>query len=503
MTSKKKTIVIIGAGASGTILAAQIIKRLSANSQSNIKVFLVEKSGIFGPGLAYSTPLTSHILNMRADTLGFPDDRPGHFAGWIKAENRYRSNMNVPETDYPPRSIYGDYLKYILKEALSDAALNGIDAELVKGEVIDITCKNRCHDVLFADGSAVKSDYTVIAPGNFPSAFLNELKGSEGYIPYPWPVSGILDTVPRDAPVCILGSGLSAIDTFFTLMENNHRGKVTFLSRRGFLPKVQGDFRKHEPEYLTAENIKKLLKGPEKNMPFDSIKELYFKEIEYAGTGSIDWLRVFNPDGTAPDILKKDIGKAEGGDIPCQRVLNSSGPLTGMIWRGLSIDDRFRFEMEYKTLWTVYRHPMPLVNARKICSALGSGQLGIESGCMFVRTHKGKGFEIEVSTRLGVPFTIETPFLINATGQGLDVTKFDSPLIKRLLEKGILSPHPNGGIYVDYDSSMILNGDGNIINGLFALGEVTRGVHFFTNGIVPNMNTSKRIAEYIIEDLKT
>ena len=233
-------------------------------------------------------------------------------------------------------------------------------------------------------------------------------------------------------------------------------------------------------------------------LPLDWAKNMLFNEIENAEGKALNWLRVFNPDGSVSDILEKDIEKAEQGTIPYQRVLNAIGPLSGTIWKHLPADDRSRFDREFKTLWTVYRHPMPLVNARKIQVAIKSGQLDIESGCMCVRTCGDKGFEIDVSTRFGVPYSIKTPFIINATGQGLDVSKFDSDLIKSLIEKELIVPHPNGGIHVDFESSMVLDGKGGFIPGLFALGEITRGVHFFTNGIVPNMKTSGRIADYII-----
>ena len=36
--------------------------------------------------------------------------------------------------------------------------------------------------------------------------------------------------------------------------------------------------------------------------------------------------------------------------------------------------------------------------------------------------------------------------------------------------------------------------------GFYALGEITRGVHFFTNGIVPNMAISEKIAKHILRD---
>ncbi|MFC1839004.1 FAD/NAD(P)-binding protein [Thermodesulfobacteriota bacterium] len=502
MANKKTTIAIIGAGASGTILANQLVEKRYGNSSKGFSIFLIEKSGNFGPGLAYSTPLASHILNMRAETLGISDNNPGHFAEWLKEQKTSFPDDSISSIDpaYPSRKVYGEYIKDVLESTLNRASSMNSDVELIKGEAVDIIHKGDVIDILLADGCIISSDYTILSPGNFSSAFLDELKGVKGYIPYPWPAARILETVPREDPVCILGTGLSAIDTLFTLLENDHKGEITFLSRRGFLPKVQGDFNNYQLKYINPEAIDMIIKKNGSTLPLDIVKNLLFKEIENAEGKNIDWLRVFNPDGTVSDILEKDIKKAEHGIIPYQRVLNASGPLTGMIWKHFSVDDRSRFDRELKTLWTVYRHPMPLVNARKIDSAIKSGQLDIESGCMCVRTCSDKGFEIDVSTRFGVPYVIKTPFIINATGQGLDVSKFDSDLIKRLVKRELIVPHPNGGIHVDFESSMVLDRKGEIIPGLFALGEITRGVHFFTNGIVPNMKTSDRIADYIIAD---
>ena len=100
-----------------------------------------------------------------------------------------------------------------------------------------------------------------------------------------------------------------------------------------------------------------------------------------------------------------------------------------------------------------------------------------------------------MSTRFGIPYTIRIPAVINATGQGLDVTKFNNLLINRLIEKGLINPHPNGGIFVDFNTSEVIGKYGNR--------EITRGVHFFTNGIVPNMFSSDRIADYILRSGET
>ena len=503
MNKKNISVAIIGAGASGTILASQIVEKTLNKPDVNVTVFLIEKGADFGPGLAYSTPLSSHILNMRADTLGVEKDNPLHFIEWIKKQENAGFNEFSSEKyniNYPPRKLYGKYLRYILDSAIKKALSGKCSLELINGEVIDIEHNGSTIQVRIANGNLISVDYAVLAPGNFPSSFLKELKGLKGYIPYPWPVSIITENIPRDNPVCILGTGLSAIDTLFTLLENDHRGKITFISRRGFLPKVQGETFDYQLKYISKENISNTIAELNGSyIPFDKVKELYFKEMEAAEEKNIDWLQVFNPEGSMSQILEKDISRAESGIIFYQAALTSTGPLTGHIWNSLSADDRMLFDREYKTLWTVYRHPMPLINAKKILNALKTGQLDIQSGCACVRTCGEKGFEIDVSTRFGIPYTMKIPAVINATGQGLDVTKYNNSLINRLIGKGLINPHPNGGIFIDFDTSEIRRKNGSRVPGLFALGEITRGIHFFTNGIVPNMSSSDRIADYILQ----
>jgi uncharacterized NAD(P)/FAD-binding protein YdhS len=164
----------------------------------------------------------------------------------------------------------------------------------------------------------------------------------------------------------------------------------------------------------------------------------------------------------------------------------------------MSVNDRMRFDREYKTVWAVYRHPMPVINAKKILNALKSGQLDIKQGQTHVKAVGKEGFEIGFINRHDVPFALKSSYIINATGQETDVTKFESILIQRLINKELIAPHPNGGIFVDFYTSGVKGKSGKDIHGLYALGEITRGVHFFTNGVVPNMVCSGRIADSIL-----
>ncbi len=489
--------VIVGAGASGTILAGQIIEEAERLNKI-ITVYLIEKGNDFGPGLAYSTKLDSHILNMRADTLGVLNGNPLDFVEWLSGQPGYTSgdeNLN-----YPPRNVYGKYLKHVFDIAVKRAASGGNAVEPVNGEVIDVDRDGRFFRVVLSDGKILTADNVVFAPGNFPSSFLSELTGIKGYLPYPWPSDQITENIERDSHVCILGTGLSAIDTLMTLKENDHRGKITFISRRGFLPKVQGEPSEYSLKFLNPARLSDEISASCDNLlSIEQVVKLFFSEMESAQGEKINWHRVLNPSGSIEVILENDIKKAESGVLSYQSALTASGPLTGFIWDNMSGNARDIFDRSWKTLWTVYRHPMPLINARKIIADLKSGQLDVQSGCLCIRTCGSDGFEIDLDTRFGVPFTIKTPYVINATGQGVDVRKYDDPLISSLLVKGLITPHPNGGICADFISSEVKKENGDRVKGIYALGEITRGVHFFTNGIVPNMDVSKRIARHILD----
>ena len=507
MKSQDKKIAIIGAGASGTILANQLIEKIAARKNIKASVILIEKSGEFGPGLAYSTSLSSHILNMRAGTMSARIDNEAHFVKWMKQnisaiKNKF-PDFDLKDSEYPPRKIYGLYLKDILGKSIEKAGKNSIPVELVKGKALDITHRGDVMEITLEDGKNINADYTILAPGNFPPTFLKEFNEQPGYIPYPWPASGVMEKIPADASVCIIGSGLSAIDTLFTLIENKHNEKITFLSRSGFFPKVQGIPSDYVLKFIRIDKIRKILKEKDREyIPLDLLVNIFFQEIEEAEGKTVDRFQLYNPEKSATEILEADIEKAKNNVLPYQSVLNATDTVIGRIWNLLSVEDRRRFDLEFRTLWNVYRHPMPLKNAVKILNSLKSGQLNTKAGYTYIRPlEKERGYEININTRFGIPYSFKAHFIINAAGQGLDVTEFNDPLINNLLDKGLIQSHPNGGIAVEFISGQVIERKGDKVPRLFALGELTRGVRFYTSGITPNMVTSDGIADYILNDI--
>src|ERR1700754_571625 len=111
-----KRITIIGGGATGTLLAVNLIRH--ADEQSLV-INIVEKNERFGLGVAYSTVQDYHVLNVPAGKMGaFPDDVE-HFHKWLEAHH-----YEFKPTDFVPRRIYGEYLKKLFWEAYENRPAN-------------------------------------------------------------------------------------------------------------------------------------------------------------------------------------------------------------------------------------------------------------------------------------------------------------------------------------------------------------------------------------------
>src|SRR5690606_3721241 len=105
-----KSIVIIGGGASGVLLAAHLLR----DPDPDLRVTLLERQGQFGQGLAYSARHRNHRVNVPARGMSaFPDD-PEHFWRWLQ---RKEPSKHVSSWTFVPRRLYGTYLEDILREA--------------------------------------------------------------------------------------------------------------------------------------------------------------------------------------------------------------------------------------------------------------------------------------------------------------------------------------------------------------------------------------------------
>ena len=230
------TIAIVGAGFSGCLVATHLLK--TANRPLVIE--LIDRSHEIGPGVAYSTHDTSHLLNVSAGKMSAFSDDPGHLLRWLDY-NRSELAAFLPNdlnaSSFIPRHIYGLYIQSILEEAEA-AAPSNVRLERVIDEVVAVEpqAKGKGAIVSLGSGRAFVADKIVLAVGNAPAVpSASQTKDDDTpYLRHAWSASALAG-LELDAPVLLIGTGLTMMDMVVSLHSRHHQGKIYAVSRRGLL----------------------------------------------------------------------------------------------------------------------------------------------------------------------------------------------------------------------------------------------------------------------------
>src|SRR5688572_15693594 len=98
-------VLIIGGGASGALLAIQMLR-----SASGVRVTIIEKRAELGRGFAYGEALPFHLLNVRAANMSaYPDNRD-HFLDWLGRNGISDGVTGEGGFRFAPRPVFGRYI---------------------------------------------------------------------------------------------------------------------------------------------------------------------------------------------------------------------------------------------------------------------------------------------------------------------------------------------------------------------------------------------------------
>lgn len=213
-------VLIIGGGASGVILAAQLLSR----NDAAFRVTIVEGRHLLGCGVAYSTTDPDHLLNTRAQNMSAYPDRPQHFIDWLQGRPE---GAAATGHCFVSRATYGAYMAGLLdgwsgKEA--DGRLG-----CVRQSCLQLRETANGVAATLEDGQTLIGDMAVLATGHVqPGA------DPGGALTSPW---SQMDPVDPDARIVIVGTGLTMVDCVLSLLNRGHRGQILSISRRGLLPR--------------------------------------------------------------------------------------------------------------------------------------------------------------------------------------------------------------------------------------------------------------------------
>lgn len=442
-----KRITIIGGGASGTLLALNLLKH---RGDDRLEVNLVEKRPHIGRGVAFSTEQDVHLLNVPAAKMGaYPEDVE-HFHQWLNA-----NGLEYPPNGFVPRRMFGEYLREQLEQANKTKSEN-VALNIFDDEAVDVEMHDGKVSVHLVSGDHIFSEKAVLAFGNFlpphPSVADQSFVTSPKYFQDPWS-PGVIESIDHDSNVLIIGTGLSMVDVTTQLYRSGHRGLINAISTRGLLPAV------HKLGF-TYPSI------------YDEIK----------GTTRVT------------DILKSvraHSQKAQADGSDWRAVIDSLRPVTQQIWLDLPLAEKRYFMQHLSRYWNVARHRMPPEAALTIDELRGTGQLQILKGRLKkIAWEAGIGFDVRYST-IGLEQYVHADAIINCIGSESRFDQLDTPLVQNLLLNGLIRCDDlRFGLDATPDGQL-KTADGQPSDLLYTLGTALKGV-LWESTAIPEIRVQAR-----------
>ncbi len=431
-----KRITIIGGGATGTLLAVNLIRHAAGQP---LEINIVEKNERFGLGVAYSTKRDFHLLNVPAGKMGaFPDDVE-HFHRWL-GENGHSYEPSA----FVPRRIYGEYLRKLFWETDKQKPEN-ISVKVYSEEAIDIKFAENGAEVWLNSGTSLFSDKVVLAFGNFlppvPRSSNSDFLSSPNYFSDPWS-ERIAEKIDPADEIFIIGTGLTMVDTVLSLYHGGHKGKIYAASTHALLPSVHRlgfTYPSFEAELDGRDKVTEMLK-----------------------------------------LVRAHIRAAENDGSDWRAVIDSLRPFTQKTWLRLSDEEKRRFMRHLKHFWNTSRHRIPVECAQVLYQMQWTDQLHIKKGrAKNIRVRRDGKFEINIGDE-----KIPVSAVINCTGSESDFSKLEVPLLKNLLSKGAIKTD-------SLALGLAAAPDGKISENLYTIGTALKGI-MWESTAMPELRSQAR-----------
>lgn len=449
-----RRITIIGGGASGTLLAANLLR---TSGERRLEINIVERNAAVGRGVAYSTPDEIHLLNVPAARMTAFADEPDHFLDWLE-ENGYQFGP----TAFVPRKIFGAYLNDVIRKA-EESKHDLVKLNIFEDDAVDVAVEDGKAQVMLASGEYLYSESVVLAFGNFlppqPSVADLSFTSSPSYFRSPWS-DNVFGSIADTDDVLIIGTGLSMVDVVLKLAHSSHTGKILALSTRGLLPAVHklGDT---YPSF--ADELRPMSR-------ITDIMRSVRRHIRLAAEQNTDW----------------------------RAVIDSLRPVTQEVWQALPLSEKRYFMQHLSRYWNVARHRMPAEAAAVLDKLRDAGRLEILKGRLQA-IDADDPFSIKYVSG-GEQHLIRADTIINCIGSESNFRKLDSKLVASLYDRGyIRSDGLNFGIDALPNGSVVgQNGENSSV--IFTLGTALKGTLWETTAIPEIRAQAKKLAEFLLSD---
>ena len=458
------SIVIIGGGFSGAVVALNLLRRLPPHAA---RITVIEPRPLLGGGVAYSSADPAHRLNVPASRMLVLPEEPHAFETWLKASGKLADDPEALLADgriYPRRGVFGIYLDGLVRTAA--AAQTSLNFRHIQSPAIAISKRDDGIFQTTVADATIDADIVVLAVSHPPPAVpkpLQRISEHTKFIASPWPDNALAVVGPRDR-VLIIGTALSTADVIASLQAQGHTGEILAISRRGLVSR---------------------LRTMTQTEPFGDFST--------------------QPSRTAVALLgkvRKTIVKAEAAGSSWGAVMDTLRVQGLIVWSALPPVEKSRFLRHLRPFWDVHRYQVAPQLAAISEAQCEAGKLAIRAARIH-SAHAANGkFQIQIRFRGAAP-TAEPSreqfdTVINCTGPDHSNVTTSNPILASLEKSGLISADEFGlGLQTDLTARAI-DATGAIQPNLFVAGPLARATFGELMGL-PQVSLHARLVAAEIE----
>jgi uncharacterized NAD(P)/FAD-binding protein YdhS len=453
-----RTVAIVGAGFSGTLVATRLLR---GSLQGPTRILLIERSGTFARGVAYAAREHPYLLNVPAARMSASGEDPLQFLKFAQ-----RRDPSTSGEDFLPRTLYGEYLTELLLAA-ELAAPRHLRLERVHADVQAVERPSRTAplQLKLANGDRIVADDVVLATGNpppAPLAVMRAIEDSERFQPDPWSTHRPISATET---VLIVGSGLTMIDVVMAATSGPRPWpSLHVISRHGLIPPSQSSFR---ADAFKGDGSMLLLAASASTRRLVRVTRVLAREAESLGG---DWRE-------AVTFVRK---------------------MAPTLWQRLPEGERRRFLRHVRTYWDVHRHRLPPNVVTHLQSLRRDGTLAVDAGRLLETRPGADGVSVtwrprgeERST------TLRFDRVINCTGPDYDTRRARDPLLRHLARSGLAVPDTLGLGFRTGRHGALIDAEGWPALHLYYIGPMLRAEHWEVTGASELREHAERLAAHL------
>ncbi|XXH01213.1 hypothetical protein Hte_007567 [Hypoxylon texense] len=477
-------VLIIGAGAAGIAVALSVLEKVCKGWPMD-SMMMVEKSDEAGRGTAYSSAMDGTMCNRRDDEMSLMHDQPNHFRDWAQEQ---REKIGRIRGDHCKRQVYGDYLQDMLRKVNMVAFDQMVDFRFIRQGAVDMDRYTdgdaTIYGVKLEDGCSVYAKNVVLALGNFLKE--SKLSGTPGYFSSPWPLAK-LNEIPKTAAVGIMGTGAAAFEVLAKLHSEEHQGMIYMMSASGRLPRLE-----RPPRSFPAHAVHAAIRGLEARKTsletfLGFLENLLRQHEDVRTSGGEETSFTYCASGRLlSDMQKFDLDERRS------LVVDALRPVAERIWTSAAPLERE--DLRSHPVWEeICKETIPANMAAMY--TMYTTRLGKLEVIQDVDVGKKQGYFL-----MGRNERAEVDYVVDASGLEYDLSeiKFRSPLLREMRKKGLATDEPAGGIKVGVASHQLTAADDKPAPGLYAIGSLTKGTHFFVEDVGRLAAHALRISDSLV-----